>query len=168
MAEFSFKELSKDANTIVTGEQGVVITKTESAKSQGGKAMIKCDLKITAGPYAGRVIKHNFTMSPENPTAVKMFFIAMKALGLGPEYFDNDPTMEQVAGDLLGRTAVAVLEENVWQGVAREQVKSWKPGDGVALAPSAMSLPAAATTLPTVAARPAAVETSEDAPEDPF
>lgn len=166
MGDFSFKELSKDANTVLTGDHEVVITKTEVAKSQNGKPMIKCDLKVTTGPFAGRVIKHNFTISADNPNAMKMFFAQMTALGLDEAYFDNDPPMAQVAGDLLGRTATATLEPNTWQGVTREQVKTWKPSNGLGgVVPSALG-GMVATELPV--ATPVAVVTATEAPDDPF
>ena len=167
MGEFSFKQLSKDANTILTGDHEVVIVKTEATKSQNGKQMIKCDLKITSGPFAGRVIKHNFTLSPENTQAMKFFFQHMAALGLDEAYFDADPSMPQVAGDLLGRQAIATLEPNEWQGVTREQVKSWKPSGGVVTVAQPLA-GMVATALPLAVATLAAVVTSTEAPEDPF
>jgi uncharacterized protein DUF669 len=166
VGEFSFKQLSQDANTVLTGDHEVVFVKTEATKSQNGKPMIKCDLKITAGPYAGRVVKHNFTISAENPQAMKFFFSDMKKLGLDEKYFDNDPSMAQIAGDLLGRTATATLENNPWNGMDREQVKTWKASGGLGgVMPTALG-GITATALPVSV--PAAVVTATEAPDDPF
>lgn len=130
MAGIDFNKLRKESTTVLEGDFPVVIVKAEAGQSSNGKPMIKTQLKIEAGPYAGRIIYNNFTISAESQIALKMLFEALEVLGLGEAYFATNPELEQISSSLLGRRATVALEARVWNGVPRENVKTWKPAEG--------------------------------------
>lgn len=166
MGETNWKDLRSSAMTVLTGEFPVVVVKAEAATSQNGKPMLKGSVKITSGTYVGREIRLQLTLSADNPIATKMFFLNLDAFGLGESYFDGNPSFAQIAADLLGREAIAVLAENEWNGVKSEQIKTLKKASGGFTA-AAVPVAAVAVALPV----PVATTTTTLSPadeEDPF
>ncbi len=145
MAGKSWKDMHKDATTVIEGEFPLVVDTAEAAKSQGGKDMIKCKIKVESGVYANRVIYHNFTISPESPAAMRMFFSQMAILGLNEKFWDKnaDAPVEFVAQQIAGRRFTGKVGSKVWQGAAREEIQEFKPAlggvKGVAQASAALS-----------------------------
>lgn len=169
MSSINWKDLRKNATTVLEGEFGVLIFKSEAGLSSNGKDMIKIQLKISSGPHAGRTVFHNFVVS-EHPFAQKRFFEDLAVLGLDEAWFDaNNPSMELIASTLLNKNAVVVLEKNTYNGTEREQVKSWKsssgggPSGGLSgMTAAPLAHPLASNTAPTVA------EDTTAPPADPF
>jgi hypothetical protein len=165
MAETSWKSLHKAGTTVLEGEFPVIVHKAEAGQSQNGKTMIKCQLKVESGPYAGRTISHNFTFSPENPNAVAFFFSDLALLGADDKFFETDPNTSDIAQRITGARATALLEKNNYQGRDREQVKRFSaPGAGGPFV--ATSGFPAATALPQASSLPAAGSAAP--PKDPF
>lgn len=121
-----------------------------SAKVQrtkaGDKDMIVTQFKVFGGPADGRMVWHNFTLTPDSPNAMRFFFQHMTALGLGPEFFANGPAIEQVAGALTGRDAKIETEQEMYEGQTRTRVKKFMRASGV--------IPQAGMTQPAPAAQP--------------
>jgi hypothetical protein len=157
---FNWGEQRKAATLILEGDFPVVITEAVAGKSTNDKPQIKIKTKITSGPYVGRVNKSQFTYSPENPNAVKMFFGQMTALGLGDAFFNGlsgfsqEEGFARIATELQGKQAIAVFANRPWGGSDRESIDGWKPLSG---APAAGFAPAAATAVALPAAAPLAV-----------
>lgn len=176
MAEYDWHQMRTDAVAVLTGDFTAVFVKTEATQSTNGKPMIKCQIKIEAGQYAGRVVYHNFTISPESPVAMKMFFLHMDVLGLGNTFFAGNPSLQDIAAALLGKRTIITLESRQYQGVDRENIKNFKSADaGVIPGMAAAALPVAvAVAVPVpvpVAARVAAPVLSDDEDtlnNDPF
>lgn len=127
MADMNWSDMRKNATTILEGEFSIVFAKAEAGESQNGKPMVKCQLKIEGGPSAGRMIFHNFIVSPESQFAMKRFFEDLETLGLDEAYFAKQPSMEQIASDLLGKGATVVLRKGKeYRGTSREEVAEWK------------------------------------------
>lgn len=186
MASKSWKDMHHDATTTIKGDFSFVVDSAEPALTQGGKDMIKCKMIVESGPFAGRAIWHNFTISPESSAAMRIFFSQMAVLGLGAKYWDKypDAPMEQVAAALKDRRFEGRVGTREWQGAEREQIEEFKPPKGAATAranatagatrgtvgsgPSRGSLPATepADAVPAAVAREVA-QPSEDAPEEP-
>lgn len=181
----NWSDLHDEATTVLTGDFPVVLVKVEAKQSTGGKPQFKIQLAIEAGPNAGKKINSNITVSAENSVAMKIFFSTMTALGLGKDYFKQNPQMDRIAADLLGRRAIVVLEAREWpqgSGNFSESVKTWKaplgggsaPLGGLSAMPSlgatAQPLPSqpAVSSLPTAQPLAAAVATATAMPEDPF
>ena len=130
MTEIDWASLHKDATTTLEGDFNVVIVEATATRTSGGdKDMIKWKAKIESGPYAGRPLWGNFTISPESPGAMRMLFAHWAALGLDGSFFQGNPnaSVAQIAQALQGRKAVATVGVRQWQGTDREEVKGWKP-----------------------------------------
>lgn len=178
MSEIDWASLHKDATTTLTGDFSVVITEATAQKtSNGDKDMIKWKAKIETGPYAGRPLWGNFTISPESPGAMRILFAHLAALGVDGAFFQKYPkaTIAQIASALTGRQAIATVGVRQWNGQDREEVQGWKKPEiggagGVSLGvlggfgggPSSIpSVPAVAASTPstppaTAASTPAA------------
>jgi hypothetical protein len=132
MAGKNWKDMHKDATTIIEGEFSLVIDTAEATKSQGGKDMIKCKVKVESGPYANRLIYHNFTISKESPAAMRMFFSQMAILGLDAKWWgaNADAPVSHVAATIAGRRFIGKVGSKVWQGAAREEIQEFKPATG--------------------------------------
>lgn len=176
---FNWGEQQKNATTVLIGDYPVVFAAVESKQSSNGKPQLAYTLKITSGQYVGRVIKGNITFSPENPTAVKMFFVQMAQLGFDETFFQGlqaqnvslEEGFNRIAAQLQGLQITAELENRRWNEMDRESVKAFKrvggaaiPTWGPASAAAAVALPVAAEAAPAVAlAAP-----STEPPADPF
>lgn len=128
--ELDWASLHKDATTTLTGDFNVVIVEATAQKtSNGDKDMIKWKAKVETGPYAGRPLWGNFTISPESPGAMRILFAHWAALGIDGAYFQANPNapVAQIAQALIGRKAVATIGVRQWQGSDREEVQGWKP-----------------------------------------
>lgn len=176
MSGIDWATLRKEATTTLEGDFAVVITDAKPGQSGNGKPMIKCTLTVEAGPYVGRKVYSNFTISPESQVALKMFFNAMTTLGLGEEFFAGQPSVEAIAQALLGKRATVVLEGREWNGTMRENVKSWKAPEGGPVA--TVGVPMVASSSPSsglagMTAAPLGAQPSTPAPvmdegPDPF
>lgn len=155
MSTIAWGKLRKDATTVLEGEFLGVLDNMKAGKSQNGNDYVKGVVKITAGPYAGRSIPVNFTLTEKS---MGLFFQNMADLGLGEEFFNgiDGQGMEPVAAALNGVTAEFTVEKRTWNGQDRENVTKWKRTGITGLSTSTASAIPAATSLP--AAVPAASE----------
>lgn len=103
-----------------------VEAKIEISKTSPPKPMIKCRCKAVGGPYDGRTVWNQFVISEGNPTALEIFFRHMACFGLTAEWFNTDPTEEQVAEALVGRTAIFTLGTRDYNGRKTNNVKQVK------------------------------------------
>ncbi len=130
-----WNELQKQAEeafaVIPKGEYPFTIVESSHVKASTGKDMIKIKGRIDGGPQHNRTFFNNFVLVPDNPQSMGFFFRNMKALGLGPEFFNTQPNLGQVADALSGRSAIAVLDIRQYQGQDQTDVKSIKPPVGI-------------------------------------
>ena len=94
------KESGGAAEPLPNGDYDCKVAKAEAAKTSNGKLMFKLTFEVIAGPHTRRKIWDNQTVSPENPTALGIFFSQMKALGLDANFFGAQPSPDQVAGEM--------------------------------------------------------------------
>lgn len=130
MADTNWADLHKHATTSLEGEFPLVIVEAIATKTNDqSKDMIKWKAKIESGPFVDRPISGNFTISPESPVALRIFFSQMAVLGLDGAFFAANPNapVEMIAQALINRRAIAVLGTRQWQGREFEDVKEWKP-----------------------------------------
>lgn len=130
---------------------------------------------VESGPRANARVFHDFIVS-DSPYAMKNFFFGdLATLGLGPTFFDSNPTEQQIAQALQGRRFVAeVFHEEGNNGKTYARLRNFAaptsaaPAAGVPGglgAPAAAGIPApVATPAPVVAAAPVAAP----APESPW
>lgn len=127
--ELDWASLHKDATTTLEGDFPVVIVETEAKKTANGdKDMIKYKAKIESGPYAGRPIWGNFTISPESPGAMRILFAHWAVLGIDGAFFQANPQapVALIAQAMVGRKATVTLGIRQWNGQDREEVQAWK------------------------------------------
>lgn len=132
MGDYNWGQMQHDSTVVLEGEFTVTIIKAEAVFSSTGKDMIKCTAKIEDGQFAGRSLYTQFTISPESPGAMRMFFTYMNVFGLDNAFFNSIAGQGPgvIASALEGRRAVAVVVKDTWQGVEREKISGWKPALG--------------------------------------
>lgn len=167
-APINFGELLDSAGggfePIPKADYDVSVSSAEAAQSSTGKLMFKIVYKIVGGPYNGRTIYNNITLTTDNPNALRMFFMNMKAMGLDESFFATSPAPSVVADALVGHSCRVTIDHREWQGQVRENVKSLKPSTGGAGAvPAVAGLPAAPPAAAPVAT-PAAPAPAAPAP----
>jgi hypothetical protein len=128
---------------------------------------------VESGERANARVWHDFSVSDSAYAMKNYFFGELAALGLGPDFFDTNPTEQQIAQALQGRRFVAeVYHEDGNDGKKRAKIRNLQPPTGAA--PSAGvpgGLPAApvaaSTGLPAPSIQPAPVAASQAAPAAP-
>jgi hypothetical protein len=174
MSEIDWLALHKGATTVLVGKFPIVITAATATTSSTGKPMIKTTLKVESGPFAGRTIPHNFNISADSDTAMRIFFGQMAVLGLNTAFWQSSPSMDQLAATLIGRRAIVDVGTRTWQGTDREQVNNWEPavggpGGGQSSAPlGGFNAAPLSTNGPAVPTQPTVAQPSTPPPADPF
>lgn len=179
----SWEDLLNDAGgagdsfePIPSGDYDFEIAQADATQTQNSKTMYKVRCKVESGPHAGRLVFHNFVVSPENPNALAMFFRQMNVLGLNRDFFSSNPSDHNVAEQLVGKRFRGQVTIKQWQGQDRNEIKQFFTavngalgnGQGVPTPglpsgiPSAPPAPAAAPPAP---AAPPAAPTPAPAPE---
>jgi hypothetical protein len=144
VAEVSWADLAGQAEDALTpipsGEYDAVVTKAEIKFASTGKKMFSISAKITSGPHINRIFWNNFTVSPDNPNAMLVFFRQMGVFGLPIEFFKSLPA--DGSGDgaipqaLMGKPFRARLSIRSWQGTDSNQLDAvLPPNAGVVAAP---------------------------------
>lgn len=127
----NFGQLLKDAGgsfqPLPKGEYDAIVATSEAKESSTGKLMFALTYKIVGGPYNGRTVYNNVTLTVDNPNALRMFFLNMKAMGLDEAFFSQSPAPSVVAQALLDKPCKLVIDHRPYQGEMRESVKSIKP-----------------------------------------
>lgn len=164
MSSINWKTLHKDATTVLEGDFLAVIEKATAGQSQNGNPCVKVVVKITAGPYTGRSIPANFTLTEKS---LGLFFSNMNQLGLDEEFFAkiDGQGMEPIATALTGLSVEIKVDKRTWNGQERENISQWKRVGNSGL-PVASGLPAA-TSLPAASTIPAAVAVTSAPPVEP-
>lgn len=183
MAEATWGELmanaKKAAEPVSEGDHNVKIVDAEATRASTGSLMFKFKAEIQDGPDIKRKLYGNLVVSPDNGTALAIFFRNMAALGLGDEFFAANPSPDAVASAMFNRTAKVHVKHKTWQGVVRGEIDRWynagegglslgpvAPGTVTGMAPA--PLPTGATPLPTATpAAPAALPTETSKPAGP-
>lgn len=136
--ELDWSALQKEASTagvIPAGEYNCAIISAEATTSSTGKPMIKFKARVLDGPQKDKPVWSQFTISPESAMALRMYFMQMAAFGLDSEYFGKQPSIADVARNLVNRAAVFTLSIRQWQGADRNQVDGVKALSGGAPVP---------------------------------
>jgi len=181
MTGTSWADLMKNAKIasqpVTEGEHPVRITDAQAVQASTGKPMIKITAEILEGPDAKRKVYGQQVLSEDNGMALAIFFRTMEAIGLDDAFFSHEPSMGQVASNLIGRQARVVIKHREWNGATRSEIDRWLPSLGGGLAggpiapgtvvgPAGPPLPTANSSLPTQPATPT-VPTSQPGPVAP-
>lgn len=103
------------------------IVKSEAKQTSGGKLMFSITCEVTSGPYAKRKVWGNLVLSPENPTALGIFFRQMNALGIDKSFFAANPNDSAVADALINREFRGQVAIRQWQGTDKNEIKNYFP-----------------------------------------
>ena len=128
MASFDWGALMEksggDFELIPNGQYAAQVTKCEPKTSKNGKLMFTTTFKITAGKHTGRTVINNIVLSPENPNAVRAFFINLQNLGGGPEFLKTTPAPEptQIAAKMVDAVCIIEIGNHEYNGTERNDV----------------------------------------------
>lgn len=143
-------ESAGGGDPIPPADYPVTVASCEAKTTSTGKPMLKVKAKVIGGPYDGRVLWNNITLSVENDNAVAIFMRHMAAFGLDKTYFAQQPSFEQVAQALLNRQALWSVKMGEYKGQKKNEVDDIKPFLGASVVP-----PTAAPVAPPSAVPPA-------------
>jgi hypothetical protein len=151
MAQANFSDLLKAAadagfSNCPPGTYDVQVVEGEAKTTSAGKDMIVVKFQIIGGPHGGRKVPNNFVISPENATALGFFFRHMRALGLDEDFFNKNPSPQQVASALVGKQCRIEVGVRQWNGEDREDVKKIMPPAEQAAVPLVSPSPVAPVT----------------------
>lgn len=127
MAGIDFKQLRQDATTVIEGLFVATIIECTWKPNSKGNPMWKCKWQIQADQYTGRPIWNNMNLTPDSPAALKMFFGQMAVIGLGADFFDRNPSEDEIANALIGRTAEIKVGKRTWNGADQEEIQEVRP-----------------------------------------
>lgn len=157
-----FNQLIKQADAagftlLPDGDYDVVVEKSESKPAQSGKPMIRITYVVEHGPHAKRKLFNNHVLSTDNDNALRFFFEAMTAYGLGRDYWTQPgASLDAAAPALVGRrvrVTVGHKEYPANSGQERNEVTKVMPAAGAAGA--AVPGPGPSVAVPATAPSPA-------------
>lgn len=129
--EFNWGAARKNALTFLDGEFPFVVEEVAVKQTQTGKTMFAMKVVVESGVHAGRSMKHNITVSPESPVAMRIFYSDMDVLGLSAAFFDN-PELNTAAGPemiaqaLTSKRFTGVCKPREWNDRQQDNIDSIK------------------------------------------
>lgn len=118
------KQSGAASEPLPIGKYSVIVTDCIAGQSSTQKLMYKLKLAVEGGPYNGRTLYNNITLTTDNPNALRMFFQNMKSLGLTDEFFAQNPSPSVVADVIRGQRCVVTVEHRMYNGNMTENVKA--------------------------------------------
>lgn len=181
MTQLDWAQLIKDAGEssgggnyepLPDGDYEFVVVEAPATISQSGKVMFKLKAQVEGGAHSKRLVWDNLVVSPENATALGIFFRKMNCMGLTKEFFDSKPSNEQISAAMNGRRFRGQVATRTYNGKQSNEIKNYFPSQvGAVVPPSvqAAAAPAAAPMpSPAPAAAPAPAPAPSAAPAAPF
>lgn len=136
MAAFDYNALVQEAKAsgattsfepLPDGEYSVVVDKAESTTSKKGDPQVKIVYKVTEGPHQNRLLWQYMTFIPGNGTGLAINFRQLDVLGATP-LLEQGGSLAQVAGFLLGKTAVVKVAQRTSGDKVYNDIKDVKKG----------------------------------------
>lgn len=131
MSSFSFKQLQDQAKEAGIGEPlppgrytVKAIEATAGRTKAGDKDKIDVKFSVVSGPHANRKLFNQYTISPDNNNALAFFFKHMLAFGLDSDFFASEPTVQQVASSLVGKTVDVDVIIDTYNNEDRNKIKN--------------------------------------------
>jgi hypothetical protein len=183
MTTLDWAQLIKDAadssgggnyEPLPDGDYEFSVVEAPVTETQSGKTMFKLKAQVAGGAHDKRLVWDNLVVSPENSTALGIFFRKMNCMGLTQEFFDRTPSNEQISQALTGRRFRGQVGTRTYNGKTSNEIKNYYPSQAgavpsapgqTAAAPAPAPAPAAA---PAPAPAPAAAPAPSAAPSAPF
>ena len=136
------------------GDYEFKVVEAQATTASTGKLMFKLTNEVQGGPHDKRRVWDQWVVSPDNETAMNIFFAKGAAMGLGKEYWMANPSAAQVEQALVGRAFRGKVAVRTYQGKASNEIKNYYASSSASIAPSAA--PVAAAPAPAPAPAPAA------------
>lgn len=114
------------AEPLPVGEYPLVITECTPKVTSTGKNMLSLKAVVDGGPYNNRPVWDNLVISPDNETAMRIFFGKMGAIGL-QDYLLQNPGMQELSSAMLNRRFVGKLGTSEYRGKTRNEITAYKP-----------------------------------------
>jgi hypothetical protein len=134
------------------GDYDLKVIEATATTSASGKAMFKITTEVQGGAFSKRRVWDNLVVSPENPSALGIFFTKMAALGVPREFFlNNNPTNAQVEQAIFGKSFRANVGSRVYQGDKKNEIKKYYVGQSTT---APVSSPQVAAPAPAPAPEP--------------
>lgn len=134
----SWSERRKEADAegakfapLVPDRYSFVIVDDAKVEEKDGNARFKINPAVESGERAKARVFHTFYVS-EKPAGMRYFFEQMDAVGLGNDFFDRDPSNEQIAKALKGRRFTAEVFNDEWEGKVNQKLRKFAPAVGSA------------------------------------
>ena len=149
MSTLNWGDLVKDAGEgtsfepLPDGDYDLTIVEAVAKVSQSGKTMFAVKAQVQNGAHSKRLVWDNLVVTPDNSSALGMFFRKMGALGLGRDFFASSPSNAQIEQAMQGRSFRAQIGSRVWQGQKKNEIKMYFPA-GAASAADSFAAPAPA------------------------
>lgn len=136
---FSWSDVVKDAGASSGGSGGSYepfppgtydfkIEGVEAKTSGNGKPMFVVKAQVQNGPHANRLVWDNLVVSTDNPNALGYFFKKMAALGLPKEWFNQNPSNDQIVQALTGRPFSAEIYIDTYNPSSpKNKIKNYFP-----------------------------------------
>lgn len=164
--------VEKATKPITEGVHSFRIVEAKPATASTGNKMIKLTCKVEGGPDDGKVSYTNIVFTFDNPRAMKMTLRRLASLGINPDTLKaENPSIEQIAGKLMGRKADGTVSHRMWNGEVQDDINfgvgSSSPGVAAPPTIDGPGVPSIPTpSVPDVAPAPAPAA-SEEAPPAP-
>jgi hypothetical protein len=135
VSSINWKDLKKSADDATKpapdGEYDLEVVKAEAGTAAtSGNPKINAQLRVDGGPSHGKTMFHTFNLTPDSAIALSFFFAAMEAFGLDGNFFDQEPSMEQIAAALVGRKVHAKIGHREWNGQTRNNIETFSMASG--------------------------------------
>ena len=157
------------------GDYEFKVIEAVATTASTGKLMFKITNEVQGGPHSNRRVWDQWVVSPDNETALNIFFAKGAALGLNKSYWEQRPTPAQVEQALVGRSFRGKVALRTYQGKPSNEIKSYYPSTSVAAtspvaaaAPAPAPAPAPAAAAPAPAPAPAPASPVADTESAPF
>lgn len=170
MTQLNWNELLQAADSSGGGDytplpEGVYelkVIESNPTLSSTGKVMFKVKAEVQSGPHARRLVWDNIVISAENPKSMGIFFSQMGSLGLGKDFFSQQPSNDQIANAMKNRVFRGQIGIRQWNGQDRNEINRYMP-----MVSDAMPAMAASVSAPAPAPSPAGVAVPPPAPPAP-
>jgi hypothetical protein len=131
----SLMKQAQQSAALPGADYDMVVVSCDAVNASTGKLMYKTRMAVESGGYQGRHLTNNFVISPDSPTALRIFFRHMNAFGLDANFFASNPAPDTVASSMVGRRALVTLGLRKWRGEDQNEIVQVSPPRG---APSGM------------------------------
>jgi len=138
------------------GDYHLKIMEAEKRTTQNNKPYFNFKTQVQTGPHAGRIIWDELYLSDNGWAMANFFFPKFKILGLSVEFFQGQPTDEQICSAVLNKEFIATVKIDAKYNPQKpkNKIDSYKPLQAVSAAGFVPPAPQAAPAYQAPAVAP--------------